>query len=68
VIYLAQVDPQQGQLVEARLIPMQTRRFRLQRATEEDTQWLCDLLDKLGAPFGTHVHREDDGSLTLHWR
>ncbi|MBI3974081.1 MAG: hypothetical protein HY332_22615 [Chloroflexi bacterium] len=47
---------------------MQVRRFRLNRASEADAQWLCDLLNRLGAPFGTHVQVEGDHSLALRWR
>jgi poly-gamma-glutamate synthesis protein (capsule biosynthesis protein) len=68
LMYLARVDPQQGQLVEMRLVPMQSRRFRLERASEADTKWLCDLLNRLGAPLGTQVQLDDDNRMTLRWR
>src|SRR5215470_16804768 len=67
LMYLVKVDSRQGQLVEARLIPMQVRRFRLNRASAEDSQWLCDLLNRLGAPFDTRAQLESDHSLTLQW-
>jgi poly-gamma-glutamate synthesis protein (capsule biosynthesis protein) len=65
LMYLLDVDPRQGQLLKARLVPMQVRRFRLNRASAEDSQWLCDLLNRLGAPFGTRAQLESDYSLTL---
>lgn len=68
LMYLVTVDPRQGQLVEARLVPMQARRFRLHRASEQDARWLCGLLNRLGAPFGTQVHLEGDNSMTVRWR
>jgi poly-gamma-glutamate capsule biosynthesis protein CapA/YwtB (metallophosphatase superfamily) len=55
-------------LVEVRLVPMQVRRFRLNRASAADVQWLYTLLNRLGAPFATPVQRESDHSLTLRWR
>jgi poly-gamma-glutamate capsule biosynthesis protein CapA/YwtB (metallophosphatase superfamily) len=61
----AQVDPQHGQLVSARLVPMRMRRFRLNRASATDAQWLCDLLNQSGAPFGPHVQLAEDNSMTL---
>jgi poly-gamma-glutamate synthesis protein (capsule biosynthesis protein) len=68
LIYLVRVEPQHGRLVEARLVPMQVRRFRLERASEADARWLCDLLNELGAPYGTQVQLEGDTSMSLRWR
>jgi poly-gamma-glutamate capsule biosynthesis protein CapA/YwtB (metallophosphatase superfamily) len=68
LIYLVKVDPRQGQLVELRLVPLQVRRFRLNRASAADAQWLSMLLNRLGGPFATHVQRESDHSLTLQWQ
>jgi poly-gamma-glutamate capsule biosynthesis protein CapA/YwtB (metallophosphatase superfamily) len=65
MIYLAKLDAQRNQLVELRLIPMQARQFRLNRASEADAEWLCDLLNSLGLRFGTQVQLESDHSLTL---
>jgi len=65
LMYLVRVEPQQGRLGEVRLVPMQVRRFRLNRASEADASWLCDLLNRLGAPFGTQVQLEGDNSMIL---
>ncbi len=68
LMYLVKVDRRDGSLLEARLVPMQSHRFRLRRASPADTHWLCGLLNRLGEPFGTQVGRDGDGSLTLRWR
>jgi poly-gamma-glutamate capsule biosynthesis protein CapA/YwtB (metallophosphatase superfamily) len=68
LMYLVEVDPRQGQLLKARMVPMQVRRFRLNRASDEDSQWLCDLLNRLGALIDTRAHLESDHSLTLQWQ
>jgi poly-gamma-glutamate synthesis protein (capsule biosynthesis protein) len=65
LMYLVQVDPQQGRLVEARLVPFQSRRFRLERAAATDRMWLCDLLNTLGARFGTRVEADEDHGMVL---
>lgn len=65
IMYLVRVDPRQGQLLEARLMPMHMRRFRLSRATGADVSWLATLLADLESPFGLRAHKEPDGSLTL---
>jgi poly-gamma-glutamate synthesis protein (capsule biosynthesis protein) len=68
LLYLAMVDPAQGRLEAARLVPLQARRFRLRRAVATDVTWLGDRLNRLGAPFGTWVRPERDHSLSLYWR
>jgi poly-gamma-glutamate synthesis protein (capsule biosynthesis protein) len=68
LMYLAKVDSREGRLVEARLVPMQSRRFRLNRASEADAKWLQGLLNRFGVPFGTQAQLESDNSLTLRWR
>jgi len=50
--------------MSARLVPMQMRRFRLERAPAADSEWLSNLLNKLG----TAVRLEKDSSLTLEWQ
>jgi poly-gamma-glutamate capsule biosynthesis protein CapA/YwtB (metallophosphatase superfamily) len=66
LMYLVRVDPRRGRLGEVRLVPMQARRFRLHHASAADARWLCDLLTRLGAPFGTRVQLAADNSMTLH--
>jgi poly-gamma-glutamate synthesis protein (capsule biosynthesis protein) len=68
LMYLVRVDAREGRLAEVRLVPMQSRRFRLHRASEEDAKWLCDRLNRLGARFGTLAQLAGEGSLTLRWR
>jgi poly-gamma-glutamate synthesis protein (capsule biosynthesis protein) len=68
LMYLAQVDPDQGRLLEARLVPLQSRRFRLGRVSAQDAEWLADLLNRLGEPFGTRVELESDNRMLLRWR
>lgn len=66
LMYLIRIDPRRGRLTEARLVPMQMRRFQLHRASEQDARWLAGLLSERGAPFDTHARLEPDHSLSLH--
>jgi poly-gamma-glutamate capsule biosynthesis protein CapA/YwtB (metallophosphatase superfamily) len=68
LMYLVELDSDSGELIAARLVPMQMLRFQLQRASAADARWLCDLLNKLGAKFNTRVKLQSDNSLTLEWR
>ena len=67
LMYLVKMDAQQGRLIEVRLVPMQARRFRLNRVSKADAQWLCNLLNDLGAPFATEAQLEDDNSMALRF-
>ena len=66
LMYLPAIDPRRGQLVEALLVPMRVARFRLNRGVEADAKWLCDLLNRLGAPLGTRGELAPDHTLSLH--
>ena len=66
LMYLSAIDPRLGQLVEVLLVPMRVARFRLNRAVGADAEWLCDLLNRLGAPLGTRGELGPYHTLTLH--
>ncbi len=68
LIYLVELDSDNGELINARLVPMQMRRFRLERRSAADAKWLCNLLNALGKPFGTALRSQEDNSLKLEWR
>jgi len=57
-----------GRLAEVRLVPMQSRRFRLNRVSKTDARWLCDLLNDIGMRFATKAELADDTNIQLRWR
>jgi poly-gamma-glutamate synthesis protein (capsule biosynthesis protein) len=65
LLYLARIDPQTGSLLELRMIPMQIRKFRLNRASFADVSWLADILNRQGKQFGTQVELNPDLTLLL---
>jgi poly-gamma-glutamate synthesis protein (capsule biosynthesis protein) len=67
LIYLIELDLRSGELITARLVPMRMRRFRLERASTGDAEWLCDRLNELGKPFRTGTRLDSESSLTLEW-
>src|SRR5438067_6542447 len=67
LMYLVELHSRSGELMSVRLVPMQMRRFRLEHASASDASWLVELLNELGAPFGTEVRRGEDNSLSLEW-
>jgi poly-gamma-glutamate synthesis protein (capsule biosynthesis protein) len=67
LMYLIEIDSRNGELITARLVPMRMRRFRLERASAADAEWLCKLLNELGSRFSTGARLEKDKSLRLEW-
>ena len=65
LMYLVELHAPSGELISARLVPMQMRRFRLEHASAADASWLAELLNELGAPFETEVQLADENGITL---
>lgn len=66
LMYVATIDPTGG-LIRFRMIPFQIRRFRLNRASTNDSEWLRSTLTRESEVFGTRVDTEADGALRLRW-
>ena len=55
-----------GALTRLRMTPMRIHRFRLERATPGETQWLADTLDEHSRKLGARVVRVEEG-LEVRW-
>ena len=67
LMYFVSVDSTSGNLLRLQMTPMQIKRFRLNRASLLDAQWLEDVLNREGAWFGTGVELNADNTLALRW-
>jgi poly-gamma-glutamate synthesis protein (capsule biosynthesis protein) len=67
LMYFPDVDPRTGWLFGLQMIPTHVRQFRVNRASEVDSKWLEDLLNREGKRFGTRVTRGAENILTLRW-
>jgi poly-gamma-glutamate synthesis protein (capsule biosynthesis protein) len=67
LMYFADVIPSTGQLLALRMIPTQIRRFRINHASDADSQWLENVLNQEGKQFHTWVKRSAGNILTLQW-
>ncbi|HXV84712.1 MAG TPA: CapA family protein [Candidatus Binatia bacterium] len=65
LMYFADIDPWVGQLLDLRMLPTQVRNFRANRASEADSQWLENVLNREGQRLGTQVKRNAENILTL---
>ena len=54
-----------GRLAGLELVPMQLRRFRLNRASTTDAAWLKETLNREGKNLGTGFELRKDGTLVL---
>lgn len=69
LLHLARIEADTGRLVELRMVPLQTRRLRLEHAGPADTAWLARTLTRVSAGLappvvvvdGTLVLRPPDG-------
>ena len=67
LMYFATVYPSTGKLLGLQMTPTKIRRFKVIRASNVDTLWLKDTLNREGASFGTNVILSEDNRLTLQW-
>ena len=67
LMYFPRIDPSTGHLVGLSLTPMQIRKFRTNRASANDAQWLCDTLNAEGRALGTRLQMSGDDGLSLSW-
>jgi len=65
LMYLVELESTTGEVINARLVPMQMRRFRLERASAADAKWMCNLMSELDKKFGTRARLEEDNSLMV---
>ncbi len=67
LMYFATMDPAAHRLVRLELVPLRIARFRLERASAEETRWMERTLDREYAPFGARVEANGEGGLTVAW-
>lgn len=64
-LYSVVMDPLTHRLVGLELTPFAIRKFRLQRASEEEAGWLCDVLDRESRKLGAGVTMSAYGRLLV---
>jgi poly-gamma-glutamate capsule biosynthesis protein CapA/YwtB (metallophosphatase superfamily) len=66
-MYLPRIDHRSGRLLGLEMAPMEVRRFRLHRASDEASGWLAQTLDRESPTLGARVERRSDNTLALSW-
>ena len=67
LMYFPNLEPVSGRLLALRMTPTRVRRFRVNRASEADTLWLRERLNREGQQLGTRVEINADNTFTLDW-
>ena len=67
LMYFPRINAATGKLVSLEMVPMQMKKFRLNRASRQDTMWLQETLSREGQRLGTRVAIGDGNTLVLHW-
>jgi poly-gamma-glutamate synthesis protein (capsule biosynthesis protein) len=65
--YFADVDISTGILRKLVITPLRLRRFRLERATEEESAWIASILTAHSRDFGVQITPSSAGFLEAEW-
>jgi len=68
LMYFPRIDAVTGKLVGLEMVPMQMKKFRLNRVSQQDIIWLQETLSREGQRLGTRVTIGEGGTLVLHWQ
>jgi poly-gamma-glutamate synthesis protein (capsule biosynthesis protein) len=68
LMYVAKIDPASGRLLGLEMTPFQVRKYRLNRASPLDAEWLAGVLNREGKVFGTGVVVTPENRLQLRWK
>jgi len=64
-MYLPEFEHATGRLLRLVLVPVRVRRFRVQRASAEESAWLQETMNAQGRAFGTRLAQRADGTLEV---
>lgn len=67
LMYFVSLDVHTGALCSLIMVPLQTKRFRLQHLSASDTTWVKDTMNREGKRTGTEIIPGVDNTLTLRW-
>jgi poly-gamma-glutamate capsule biosynthesis protein CapA/YwtB (metallophosphatase superfamily) len=65
LMYFADIEPGTGNLAAFEITPLQIRKFRLDRPSKQDVEWLQGTLQRECKPFETYIVLDPDGRLVL---
>ena len=66
LMYFLTLEPRSGRLLRLEMTPMQIRRFRLQRPSNQDRQWLAQTMDRECGRLGAGIKENAQGRFELY--
>lgn len=63
--YFLKLNPVTGNLSALEMIPGQIKKFRINRASNEDAIWILNRINRECGPFGLHLVKNDENILLL---
>ena len=67
LMYFPTLEADTGDLLGLGMVPTQTRRLRINRASPDDVRWLAERMDRECIRFGSRVTQASRDSLVLDW-
>ena len=67
LIYFVDIEAATRNLAALEIVPLQVRRFRLERPSSQDIDWIGQTLNRESQAFGASVARVGTGYLSLSW-
>ncbi len=67
LMYFVTLDASSGRLRRCEMVPLEMRRFTLERASAADAAWLAKMLTREGEALGTGAALSADGTLSLRF-
>ncbi|MGE5809500.1 MAG: CapA family protein [Nitrospirota bacterium] len=68
LMYFTSMDQATGKLVGLQMTPMRIMHFKVYRASQDETRWLADVLNREGKRLSTTVDVGENNVLTLQWK
>lgn len=68
LMYFLTLDTRSGRLLRLQMTPMQIRRFRLQKPSQQDQQWLMQTMERECRYLGTRLKRNTERRFELSWQ
>jgi poly-gamma-glutamate capsule biosynthesis protein CapA/YwtB (metallophosphatase superfamily) len=65
LMYFADIEPTTGNLAAFEIVPLQIRKFRLNRPSRQDIEWMQQTLQRECLRFGTGIMLDPGGRLVL---
>jgi Putative enzyme of poly-gamma-glutamate biosynthesis (capsule formation) len=67
LMYFVETDPFTGKLVNLTMSPMQIRKFRLNKVSRTDAQWLAKMLNRESQLSGGKIALDQNDRLCMEW-